>query len=374
MNISPEMKALILCSHSIPTPVDIKTIKRLIRKKFNWEFFISLMKEHRFCGPVYKTFNDTLKEVLPVNVHQQIKGHHLNNIKKSLKKISASISISSAFKENDIDHLFLKGLCLSNRLYNNPGFRYSGDIDLIVPEKKIDVAGRILESHGYRQVQSEETLSKCKMELFKKTHHHLKYKSNKTKTEIELHWRFSPVKEAFPISFEEAWSKKHYSRINGYDLPVPVENHTLLHLFFHGSKHTWSRLFWLKDIVDFLSNTNEFDTTLFFQDAKKYNLLRPVSEGFYLSNLYYGIEIPDQIRSYSQKEWQLKGAIKSITYLHQAQSGPLPILISHLHGLFLLKSNKYKYSYIKKIVLAKKYKHLFNPNHKSALLKSLRKK
>lgn len=370
----PEMRAMLLCSKLKPEADDIKTILTLFSPSFDWDRFIILMQEHRLFPPVYETLKNHLKDKVPADAYKRIEIIRKKNLHKCLTNIAVAVKISRLFNENDIDHLFLKGICLSQLLYGHPCSRYAGDIDLIVSEHMFDKAITLFEEKGYEQVQSETRLTPENKGVFLDGTHHLSFQCPDSRTKIELHFRFHNVSGYYPMDFAQAWKQKLHITINGYDLPVMSDHHTLINLSLHGSGHFWTRLFWLKDISDYFRvyrSTNEYQ---FFDAMSAKGLSRPAAEMLYFLNIFFGHNIPEEARRAIKNDWFLRLAPRIMDYILKYPQRPLTLIFKHFHGIFTHQDIRFNLEKIKIIILSKYHKKTYNPKDKSRLLKSIAKR
>lgn len=91
-----------------------------------------------------------MKEFIPEEIIDNIEALQRRNLYESLNNVKAAIKISAIFKSKGINHLFLKGFCLSKIIYGQPGYRYTGDIDLIIHESQLDRVINLFDELGYK--------------------------------------------------------------------------------------------------------------------------------------------------------------------------------------------------------------------------------
>lgn len=100
--------------------------------------------------------NKALGESLISNDMFQIKKKDAEAIcDKNLKNLREVIHI---FNQNNIDYIYIKGMALSNIIYQDIYVRGFGDIDLIIPEEKINEAFSLLNSIKYKSILGVDNL------------------------------------------------------------------------------------------------------------------------------------------------------------------------------------------------------------------------
>jgi len=362
---------MLLCSKLKPSAEDIKAITALVSKSFDWDRFIILIKEHRLFPPVYETLKNHLKDNVPTEVYKRVEALRKKNLHKCITNIAAAVKVSRLLNENGIDHLFLKGFCLSQILYGHPCSRYAGDIDLIVDENIFEYATHLLENKGFTQAQSETELTSENKALFLESTHHIAYCCPTTGARIEVHFRFDKFSSYYPMNFAEAWKQGQYVNINGVDLPTLGDHHTLIYLTLHGSKHFWKRLFWLKDISDYFKICKSRDEQIFFEDMDMMNLSRPSGEMLNFLSIFFGNNLPGKARQTIKADWVLRIGPLMIGVVINNPNGPWAIVFHHLHRIFIHRGIQFKLQSIKLIISVKYHKKTFNPGKKSQILTAL---
>lgn len=182
--------------------------------------------------------------------------------------------IEKAFAKEGINSLIIKGPASSLQLYGNPVTREYTDIDLVIAPDKFSKALKIMESldyfekSGFAYLPDSRNLSKEYI-LVQKIHH-LVFTSSQSPFRVEIHnIFFSGVHNNERYTTEaviERSVKVVHQRII-YNAPS-IKDHVLL-LIIHGSKHAWSQLHWLIDMVAVFSIED---------DALHYDICRGIED------------------------------------------------------------------------------------------------
>jgi hypothetical protein len=165
--------------------------------------------------------------------------------------------IEEAFAKEGINPLIIKGPASSLQLYGNPITREYTDIDLVIAPNQFYQALKIMESIGYCEksglsyLPDSRDLSK-EYFLVQKIHH-LVFTSSQSPFRIELHNAFFSGVNNSKYTTERVIGRGVKLVYQGVTYHAPsIIDHVLL-LIIHGSKHAWSQLHWLIDIVAVLS-------------------------------------------------------------------------------------------------------------------------
>lgn len=146
------------------------------------------------------------------------------------------------FDSNGIPCVILKGLAAAI-YYSKPHLRAMGDVDVLVPREKIEIASALMESNGYVYEHGREENG----ELIK-NERNIVYKKNKIV--FELHYRFSSHGYDIDDIIEAAILKRTYREIDGYSFPMLPEKENGLVLIGHINQHMRGSELGLRQILD----------------------------------------------------------------------------------------------------------------------------
>ena len=134
----------------------ITLIKSAIDKKsyplqegFSIEEALDFIIEHRAMMPAY---DGAVRCGIPKNLPamQKLLRLYIIGMIKSEKQLDAVGKIYTAFDENGIDYLPLKG-CNMKHLYPKPELRAMGDADILIRERQLSMVSEVLEKTGFEQ-------------------------------------------------------------------------------------------------------------------------------------------------------------------------------------------------------------------------------
>lgn len=147
--LSKEEELVLLLSDLINP--DINRIDELLSDKLDWYQVLGILTYNRTAGLAYEVisksqnFNNINREfkfaLYSIYEFQKLRAQEIN------KEV---IEISQIFKENNIQHAFLKGTVLALTLYPL-GCRASNDVDLLVNSEDVTMCGKLLNQLGFIQ-------------------------------------------------------------------------------------------------------------------------------------------------------------------------------------------------------------------------------
>ncbi len=227
--------------------------------------------------------------------HQQIdslldenrSGEYLQEKIKRLELVRHFLLLTDTFRQNNIPFISMKGPLLSFRLYGDPAVRISRDIDLLINEKDIGAAIKLMQAEGYEfDHDFIWPFEKHRQELITQSIHHVSFFNRELHLYVEVHWVLAN-KLAVPMKKVEKIIAKNLTTIILAEREFIVMNKEfdLLFLLLHGARHGWSRLKWLADIDEY--TRQKIDEKLFVQLVKQLKAKRIISQTNYLLQKYF---------------------------------------------------------------------------------------
>lgn len=165
-------------------------------------------------------------------------------VKQSYRLLFLTRHLVRTLEDAGVDVLVLKGSGVAG-LYPVPETRKSGDVDLLVPEDKLELITELLAGEKFLVKQSQHA------------NHHLAFRSVDG-IDLELHtmlaepFRDSRLNRCMEQLLPDYFEKKEYRECMGVSLPVPCEAHQALQLIFHMLQHFLRAGFGLKLLCDWV--------------------------------------------------------------------------------------------------------------------------
>lgn len=170
---------------------------------------------------------------------QKLFQSYIKGMLHSEKQMKAVNEIYSAFDENGIDYLPLKG-CNMKYLYPKPELRLMGDADILIKEEQYKKIRKVLVSLGMKE--DRESM-----------HHYLWYNDNML---FELHTMPMPENyKKFSDYYKNGWSRAHKTETNKY---VYSQEDNFIFILTHFAKHFLEGGVGLRHVTDIVVYLNEF--------------------------------------------------------------------------------------------------------------------
>ncbi|MFH2094076.1 MAG: nucleotidyltransferase family protein, partial [Bacteroidota bacterium] len=275
------------------------------REKFNPdsisnEKFLNLLTHHRTFSLVHLAQNKTAINI-PAQISEKIRQRTAEIQTKSLHQLNEMIRLSLFFRKNNIKVLFFKGPLLSRQLYDDPGYRESKDIDILIDFADIHHTDNLLHEAGYKGLFRHEKLKNPLLKkLFKDTGYHHREKD----ILIEVHWNLLGIKKFFSKSFVQVYENRQHIEIGNHSIDTLGLNDLFHYLCVHGTAHKWFRLFWLTDIFQF---TRKYPLTVegCSEEMKKYGNSASYTTALELCRILFTMNCTSQISKTDSKQEKL---------------------------------------------------------------------
>jgi len=147
---------LILSSIKIhPNPTELEQLNELIPLIHDWDYLINTIID-RGIAPLFYTKLSLLpnSSVIPEAVKTKLQQVYYKTVSRSALLYEHFRKIAEAFVAQNIPLIGLKGIYLSEWLYQDIGLRQFSDIDLLLKKEDGEKCLAILEGMGYKTLKS----------------------------------------------------------------------------------------------------------------------------------------------------------------------------------------------------------------------------
>ncbi|MDP3143741.1 MAG: nucleotidyltransferase family protein [Candidatus Omnitrophota bacterium] len=156
----------------------LKQKEKLSLEEIRWKKFIQLSNYHSLIPLVFYHLEPY---GLPAQANTSLKYGYQYNLDRNLKLWDEFLAINTAFQQEGIPFLPIKGMDILVRSFPQLGLRMLGDIDILVKEENLHRAEAILLKLGYHKY-----LEGLKEEFWRQKHCHIGF--CKSMFLVELHW------------------------------------------------------------------------------------------------------------------------------------------------------------------------------------------
>lgn len=254
------------------------------------KIIIELIERHRLIPFFFEN-----KEALSPQLKKYVAHRFLQNSQRMLLFANEIFAINELCEKKNVKPIFLKGPLLAYELNNDLASRQMVDLDIYVDRTDLTKVNDILLNLGFKPTEIPKT--RFKKFILKDNY----YFHPEKKISVEIHYRFFPNKfldTKFKVMFP--YLKKEL-QIQNKKMPVLNDGANIIFLILHGANHQWFRLFWLKDVADFITK-KEINWENIFDYSKKLGIKSTLKQSVTLINLFFGVVIPKEFRSLNRNK------------------------------------------------------------------------
>ena len=214
-------------------------------KEDDWQEVVNFTTSHSLFPAFYDRLVRMKISHVPDGILSHLKGMYLLNLKRNMFLEDELFKVLDYLKSCNIPAIPLKGTALAGYIYKNIALRQAPcDMDILVPEDKLEEAEKSLENLGYcflYEAHFNEVEQKLKNMGYSFEHNQYmidilhKYRSEVSlkkelhgfNLHIDLHWTF--MDKFINIDIKDFWKQVKEINLDGHRILIP----SLEDLFFH---------------------------------------------------------------------------------------------------------------------------------------------
>lgn len=295
MQLELEDRLILLSIKKVPSLIELEQINNLIPLIHDWDYLITTLID-RGIGPLFFNklpflSNNTLIPEVVKTILQQV---YYKTFSRSTILHDHFRKIAEAFNKHNIQVIALKGIFLSQELYQDIGLRQFSDIDLLVKEEDASSCLSILDTMGYKPVEFKVS------EFVRKNTETIHFPPMVNRgVSIEIHIKLHKNTESYHLDIVEIWKNAVPVTVDNIPVYALNTNDLLIHLCVHLDKHFRSenvQFTCFNDITNYLEKYAEIiDWNSFILTCQKYNCENIVFKYIVLVHKYMNAIVPESI-------------------------------------------------------------------------------
>jgi hypothetical protein len=297
MKLTPEDKLLLSVVKISPSIEELDQINILILLIQDWDYFTNMIIE-RGSAPLFYKKLPLLKNstVIPPHVKAKLQQAYYITFSRSSLLYEQFNKVAKLFSENNIPVIALKGIYLSEWLYQDIGLRQFSDIDLFVHEEDGRKCISLLKEIGFRSAAKINNLSEFVENQMGMVHYPAMVMDG---VSIEIHIKLHRKSEKYNLKLDEIW--KNAVPITICNAPALTLNDTdlLIYLCLHLDKHFKNGHVQFTCFNDITNLLDKYAETIIWEDFVKscvsYKCESIVFKYFVLVNKYMNASLPTEI-------------------------------------------------------------------------------
>lgn len=250
--MTPEFQ--FLCLAARPQP-DQTRLREMLRKGLDHRALIDLAAGHGVRPSLLDCLGELSWETVPDDAKADLERFRQGHLLKSLTLAGELNRLATSLSERSIPFVAFKGPTLALGLYGGLAGRESNDVDVIVPQRRVDDAEEVIGSMGYASPQGDRTFRRA----FLAPQRQYAFVRADDGAAIDLHWGFCGTHVPFPVAPDEIWDDPARLSIGGHDVAVLSTPNLALLLAGHGTKESWAMLKWVSDFARMIDRHHTLD-------------------------------------------------------------------------------------------------------------------
>ncbi len=293
--LSDTHKIILLTAGIQQKEEEVELVKELLRKNPDWSFIKDYTIMHGTAPLMYNYFKKhDLETYIPPTLYKNLKGNYMQTYAIHAIALDTLKEVFEVFHKNEIPTILLKGVEAATFIYNDPGLRPMGDVDIVVPPEKLLVAEALLFEMGF--VYARPYKSKRLRTL--NIHNHLD-PFIKNGVKIELHRDLSSIHHVHRMPLNYVW--KNVKEVDFYNTKVYlILNDAYLHyLCLHALIHFSNNIVRLNSFVDISEFIKKHEKSFNWSDIAQKSMLfkttEPLYKALYIMHHYFRAPVPGSI-------------------------------------------------------------------------------
>jgi hypothetical protein len=209
------------------TPPDVEVFSR---SDWNWEEVIRIAADETILPPVSARLEELgIRDALPRDVSEFFVAYTALNAERNQRILHQIEEVASLLNRAGIEPVVLKGPSyLLTKVYENPAHRFILDIDLYVPETRIEDAFSILNGLGYSAGDPDPIAWAA---------HHLPALVHPDKIRVELHHSLGSGRCHGLLPPDEIFARSRRFQLGASTVRIPHPSDLMTHLIVHSQIH-----------------------------------------------------------------------------------------------------------------------------------------
>jgi hypothetical protein len=285
-----EAELLLSCARTRICPEMSQRIREAAQKEIDWVQFVRLALRHDTLPLTYWNLHRICPDLVPSGVLDPLRVRYEAGAAESRLLADELVGILGVLDSQGIPAVTYKGAALAVRLYGDLSLRVFGDLDIVVCEREVLRARRLLVDRGY----APERVEINDLNQFLRENHEMLLYRGDGKVRLDLHWRCISRSACLPGDPERFVQYLESVSIAGEEVrSLRLETYLLI-LSMHAAKHQWVQLKLICDIAEILA-VPDLEWEYVLREAKELGLKRVLSTGLLLAQGLLGATVPPEL-------------------------------------------------------------------------------
>lgn len=307
----------LLCLATRPKP-DLTRIRALLRTGIDHPSLTRLAEGHGVRPQLFQCLSDLSWETVPELVRDSLERFRQRHLVRTLTLSSELHRLAAAFEGKAVPFVAFKGPALAIALYGDLALREFNDIDVLVPEDRLNDAEDVLALLGYRSGQGDRAYRRAFLGHLRQ---HAFARAD-GEAAIDLHWALSGAHVPFPLKTADVWNDLRRISIGDRDIPTVAGANLALLLAGHGTKEVWKLLKWVSDFALMIDRHRDLDWSEIHRRARAQGCGNAILLGCAMTQELLDVAVPGALAGLLAQSDRVRS--RTMVLAGRMRSGSLP--------------------------------------------------
>ena len=229
----------------------------------DWDLVMETARKNAVVQLIVPVIRELPPSAVPNAVREKSTREAREIAASNLELTGELMRILDLLESEGISALPYKGPVLAQVAYGNLGMRRFADLDILVNRADVQRSVDVLAADGYR---SDARLSPRQVDALL-DHGHDWHLDKRGRYLVEVQWAVANHEHMLPRGVQPLMDRASSVRLMGRDVPTLNPTDQVVVLAMHGGIHLFTRLAWVCDMVEAISNVPGADTDAALQIA-----------------------------------------------------------------------------------------------------------
>lgn len=274
-------------------------VRELAAGPIDWDFLLSEAAANSITPLLGRQLPAATDALSPGHL-ERLKDLTRANAMRCLVLTAELIKIVDLFRSQQIQVIPYKGPVLAAQAYGDVSLREFEDLDIILRQRDMAKANKIITSLGYRARFPWVFSAGAPASVVPGEYN---YRDAARAITIELHTEMTL--RHFPVApdLDDLARRLTPVSLSGHEVWTFGPEDTLSLLCIHGSKDFWERISWVADIAELMQSQSRLDWDLVFRRAESLRARRMLHLGLALAAGLLNAPLPDEVISRTRGDW-----------------------------------------------------------------------
>ena len=295
--LSREDKILIYCARINLSPARREALKDLLVGELDWDLLLEKATWHRLPCLVSRHLRDEdLSASVPQLVLQKLQRIYYLSLARNMLLQDGLSQLLSAFNEEGIPVIVLKGPALLGSVYQDISLRPMSDLDILVQPEHLDRAEAIALHQGFVYIASRRSQELARMKI----RHLANMMHIQKRIPLEIHQHIVDLDSPYRFDLSSFWARAKNTTILGASALTFAPEDLLIHLsinFLYDRRYnSISAVGQLCDISEIILHYGDsLNWNLIEKSAKEYGIAPTLHCVFYICEQLLGTQVPASV-------------------------------------------------------------------------------